>query len=333
MSDQPAVIMVAQAAYHLEELLPLAAALERHGEPSIIVAPVPTSRVLSRWRPANKRHQELLAVSPNPSGPVLSQQQLARARALVVLNDWGTTASLVKKMKTQSVPTFAWVEGVQDFADLDTGKQRKAYRSVDHVFCLGQYDYQALAGTSRTVVGSERLRALWFENPTSVQSDRLLVNLNFTYGVGEQHRGPWLKSVQKSMQAADWKYVISQHVADKSLVAPWRKSSDSSSVLLAGTPLFVTRFSTLGYEALVRGIPMIYHNPHGEQVPTFADPRGAFAIAESVEELIRALKADLPTRTKVRQQAEEFLNHHLHLVNDGSPAEHVADRICAVLVS
>ena len=123
--------------------------------------------------------------------------------------------------------------GRADFQDVDTGKQRQAYRSVDHVFCLGQYSYDALSGCSRTLTGSERLTKLWYQEPTLPRDKNLLVNLNFTYGVGEQHRRLWLKSVQKASHLAGWRYTISQHVADKGLVAPWHRSQEDVGALLS----------------------------------------------------------------------------------------------------
>jgi hypothetical protein len=330
-SEQPAVILVAQAAYHLEELLPLVNQLHQRGKPCLVVAPIPPRRALQRWRPSVKRHKELLDAAPGPKGQLLTEIQLTQATALVVLNDWGTTASLVDFMKNQQVPTFAWVEGVQDFQDVDTGKQRQAYRSVDHVFCLGQYSYDALSGCSRTLTGSERLTKLWHQKPTLPQDKNLLVNLNFTYGVGEQHRRLWLKSVQKASRLAGWHYTISQHVADKGLVVPWHRSQEDVGTLLSQAPRFVTRFSTLGYEALVRGVAMTYHNPHGEKVPTFANPQGAFSLSSSIDELAKALREPPPSREEVRKQAEEFLHHHLHLERAESPAERAAKQIAAAL--
>jgi hypothetical protein len=117
-NEQPAVILVAQAAYHLEELLPLANQLHQRGKPCLVVAPIPPRRALQRWRPSVKRHKELLDSVPWLEGQLLTETQLTQATALVVLNDWGTTSSLVDFMKCQQVPTFAWVEGVQTFKTL-----------------------------------------------------------------------------------------------------------------------------------------------------------------------------------------------------------------------
>ena len=44
-----------------------------------------------------------------------------RAAGLVVLNDWGYARPLVEACNDAGVPTFAKVEGVQDFDDIDTG--------------------------------------------------------------------------------------------------------------------------------------------------------------------------------------------------------------------
>jgi len=333
ISDQPSVILVAQATYHLDELLPLSAALKKKGLQCLLVTPIPASKTFYRWRPAAKRYEEILIRTGVQDEFVLSEKQQKNAAALVVLNDWGTPAAFVRKMKEQGTPTFGWVEGVQDFADIDTGQQRNPYQNVDHVFCLGHYDFDFLKDVKRTLIGSERLRKIWSEDLISPQSSQVLVNLNFTYGVGSQHRRTWLKSVRKACQETEQNYIISQHAADKGVVAPWRRSTDSVSDVLKSAPYFVTRFSTLGYEALLRGVPMAYHNPHGERVTTFAEAKGAFDVTDSTAALISALKSPPLGREEVRKRAEDFLHHHLRLDGEDDPSEIAADCICSAVRS
>jgi len=328
---EPAILLVAQAAYHLEELIPLFLSLQERGKQVLLTTPVPTKKVLQRWRATNLRHEELLKFFGSSQKSIVTEKQLSGATALVVLNDWGTTAPLVRMKKNQGRPTFAWVEGVQDFDDVDTGRKRYPYQSVDHVFCLGKFDFESIKGPHRVVVGSERLFRLWRQEPSPVQGDRLLINLNFTYGVGTSSRYEWLQSVQRAATESGWKFEISQHVADRSFVVPWLRSSRTSSEALNTAPLFITRFSTLGYEALVRGVPMIYHNPHGERVFTFTDPDGAFRKTTSTEALIEVLKEPLASRVAVRANAKSFLSKHIQIEGSASPADLASDYLCSVL--
>ena len=58
--DCPYVLLVAQAAYHLGELLPLQKELKLRGIGSYIVAPTLPKKYLNRFRPSFARRKELL---------------------------------------------------------------------------------------------------------------------------------------------------------------------------------------------------------------------------------------------------------------------------------
>ncbi len=140
-SDQGAVMLVLQAAYHLAEFLPLREELQQRGIAAEVIAPVPPRKPLNRLRPGVWRHVELLAASDAAaSDPQPVESIVERANGLVVMNDWGVTRPLAEEMKHLSRPTLAWVEGVQDSHDVDTGRSRLPYSTVDHVFCLGRHD-------------------------------------------------------------------------------------------------------------------------------------------------------------------------------------------------
>lgn len=315
--DRP-VLLVAQAGHHVAELGPLADELAARNVPSVLAVPEPPRRPLARFRPAVRRHRLLLdalalTTPPTPAGPIVE-----RIGALVVMNDWGvSTRSLVDLAGQRATPTYGWVEGVQDFADADVPHRRAPYRQVDHVLCLGSYDHGQLDGTVRTIVGSTRLRELW-DRPPTVAADRTVVaNCNFTYRVLEEHRRAWLRSVRRAVRAGGRPLTVSQHPADRAVLRPWERSRSAVDVLLGRSSRLVTRFSTLGYEALVRGVPVAYHNPHGERVPTFARPAGAFDVTTSTDQLAEVLQGPEPSGEEIRRRAGEFLGHHLRL--DGPP--------------
>ncbi|MEM9035828.1 MAG: hypothetical protein AAGD18_14630 [Actinomycetota bacterium] len=325
-------MLVAQAAYHLDELLPLRDELGRRGIPATVAIPEPPRRPLHRLRPAVRRHRQLLRAIEGraPVGaPTAASGLLAGAGAFVVMNDWGAaTSSLVSAARAGGIPTIGWVEGVQDFADIDTGRSRRAYRTVDHVMTLGSYDAGQLAGVPTTVVGSGRLRRLWDAEPAA-GDDVVAVNCNFTYRVLEEHRRAWLRSVRSAGADAGVALQVSQHAADRALLDPRTRTSEPVGALLQRASVFVSRFSTVCYEALVRGVPLAYHNPHGEQVPTFRDPQGAFDLTAGVADLGEVLRRERPDGRAVRAAAGAFLEHHLRL--DGPPPELVAGDVVADL--
>ena len=122
------VMLVAQAGYHLPELDRLRVALAARGIAAGIVVPVVPWKPLHRFRPTVRRLADTVAQSSRvPTEPVSIDELLHRTVAVVVMNDWGVPRTLVERARAASVPTFAWVEGVQDYDDVDTGLERRAY--------------------------------------------------------------------------------------------------------------------------------------------------------------------------------------------------------------
>lgn len=323
------VVLVAQAAYHLDDLLPLRQALMRRGIDVTIVCPRPRPSILHHWRSSWWRHHELAAASAlagldgTSTAPV--SELLGEATAVVVRNDWGVTGDLVARAAEMGVPTIGWVEGVQDFADADTGRDRRAYRAVDHVLCLGQYDRDQLVGTDATIVGSERIWRAW-QGPVTTAVGPIVANVNFAYGVLESARTRWVNDVLAVARSSGHPVVLSRHPADRGRRGRLAEDQAPVEQLLAHAPRLISRFSTLCYDALGRGVELTYHNPHGERVATFAEPGGAFRVTRSRAELLDTMSVRPSPPAEVRDRAESFLRRHLVL--DGpAPSERAAARI------
>jgi hypothetical protein len=62
---------------------------------------------------------------------------------------------------------------------------------------------------------------------------------------------------------------------------------------------------------MARGVPFIYHNPHGELVKTFSDPMGSFNVTTSAEQLAQALIALKEGPVDHRLRAQPFFAHHV----------------------
>jgi len=277
------VLLFPQADYHLEEAVPLAGALRVRGLESVFL-------VDTRYWPAVRRRLEPLGFPIyRPPAP---GTWLAGAAALVVFNDWGpATRPFVDAANDLEVPTFAKVEGAQDFGDRDVPRTRRPYRTARYVLCQGQNDVTALAGTDCCVVGSSRLERIHLGPvSTAPPEPTAVVNVNFTYGVLEDARRPWVGSVLDACATADYRPLVSLHPAERQRRqyarfvsrVPMRRLLESATVL-------ISRFSTVPFEAMARGVPFIYHNPHGEGVPTFRDPDGAFPVTETGLQLTEAL--------------------------------------------
>jgi hypothetical protein len=307
------VILVPGAGYHVLEAGPLAEQLARRGMSSAFVVP-------KKWWPSvavEARRFDLPVF-----GPQKPQSWLRGAAALVTLNDWAQAfRNLVQIAQELGVPTFAKVEGAQDFMDVDTGRQRSPYRLSDHILCQGQNDLDALPEKVTHVVGSTRLERIWLDAPRDKPADPLVViNLNFTYGVLEEIRELWLASTVAGCRRAGIPFVVSTHPAER--------SSLPEGLPVAGVPIrhlltrataLISRFSTVPFEAMARGVPFVYFNPHEEEVPTFRHANGAFWTASSESELTRALR-EAATVVDYRVQCRSFFLRQVD-VDPSRPSE------------
>ena len=264
------MLLVPSSRYHVDDLGPLAEQLAERGVTTCFMvpprAPETVLTELAKYTDVVLAWEPTLPDRSPPAG-------------VVVLNDWGPTRDLLDCADRHGAVTFAKVEGVQDFADADTGQQRMAYRWARHVLAQGPNDVKALPGRDVHVVGSTRLERIWHgpaSNPGPL--DPVLVNFNFTYNVLTEQADAWILSTQGGIADADRDFVVSMHPAQKARYAASARNVTDQPIRheLTRSAALVSRFSTVIYESMARGVPVIYHNPHGELVPDFQDPRDSF---------------------------------------------------------
>ena len=310
-----AVVLVPEARYHVDELGPIADELRVRGIPvQFMVSPKTVPAALDEL---GRYADHALAYAPD---------EIAHARALVTLNDWGPLKQLVEIANDAGVATFGKVEGVQDFDDIESTWERNPYRTVSYVLAQGANDVAALPEKDTYVVGSSRLERLWAAEPT-IPGEHALVNLNFTFQVLTGHRDSWLTSVRDALGLAGVPMLVSTHPAERREVlgAPIATKPFRFEVTKAG--IVVSRFSTVPFEAMARGVPFVYHNPHGERFPTFLDPGGAFLVCSSADELVDAAREALSWRGDYRHRCAEFFARQISIDPDRTSAARAADVI------
>lgn len=309
------ILMIAEALYHVDELGPLADELRARGKTvEFMLAP----KSVESARFALEAYADRL-VEFDPSVG-------ARAAAVVVLNDWGDGRALVQVANEHDVPTFAKVEGVQDFDDVDTGRVRSPYRTASYVLAQGANDVSALPEKHTIVVGSSRLERLRPADAAS-GSQTVLINLNFTFGVLTDERDQWVDSVIEALTLCGASALVSAHPSERSRPAGLIVSSKPFRHDIRRAGVLVTRFSTVPFEALAYGVPFVYHNPHDEQVPTFTQPDGAFRITRSGPELADAIQEALTGRTGLTDAERRFLAAQVDVDPVRSSEQRTADAI------
>jgi len=311
------VLLLPGAAYHLAEIIPLAAELEKRGIPArIAVGEAHWSRV-----------RQGLVGYPGPVYALPSPETMVSGiSGLLTMKDWAGYRPYVEAARDRNIPTFAKVEGAQDFDEVDTNNSFRPYRTADHIFCQGANDFDALQG-DRHIVGStrlERLRMAPFQPPGRKLA---IINLNFTYGVLTGDRDEFLETAIEGCAAAGMPYVVAVHPAATTPRTNPPFTTIPIARLLENASLLISRFSTVPFEAMARGVPFVYHNPHGEQVPTFEHPDGAFRITTSVDDLAVAIEEALSWTGDYRERSEAFFSAEIDIDYERRSEQRTADVI------
>jgi hypothetical protein len=315
------VLLLPSASYHLAEIMPLAAALNRRGyETRVAIGETHWARIATG-----------LAWYDTPAFALPeANEAVAGLKAVITMKDWAGYGEVVAAAKEAGVPTFAKVEGAQDFNDADTPYARDVYRSADHIFCQGQNDFDALDG-SRYIVGSSRLERLFQAPLMPITDDHVVINLNFTYGVLEEERAHWIESAVAACELVRLPYSVALHPAERrSRRVPHATTIPISRLLLRATTL-VSRFSTVPFEAMARGVPFVYHNPHGETVSTFAHGGDAFRKTTTTNELAAALDEARAWRGDYRDRSGVFFSRQVDINPDVPAEERAADMFLGLL--
>lgn len=320
------IVLMPSAAYHVKELGPLGEELRNRGHRVAIMV---NDRRWPWTEPGLRGWDFPIYAFPAETGWTRS------VAGIVALNDWGEDPhDVIVAANEHGVPTFAKVEGVQDFDDVDVHWTRNAYRTAAHILCQGTNDREALPRPVLThIVGSSRLERIWAAPPRRLIDELAVVNLNFTYGVLEEARDMWVDTVIEAGRTAGIPLVFSLHPAEKTRPAGAEISIQPISHLLTKASVLISRFSTVPFEAMARGVPFVYHNPHDEKVPTFLTPDDAFEVSHSAEELAEALVATREYASNYRPKCERFFRNQIDIDPDRDSAIRAADVIAGVLSS
>lgn len=294
-----------------------------------------------------KRGRNVLLISPLPNYadegvetyfqsqnlPFLRAEEFSqlgeKAPVLMVFNDWDQRVSrpLVEHVNAIGGATIGLIEGINDYNDVDTGRVRNAYRTVQYVLAPGRFEIERYFHdrTDKSyIVGIPRLNDLERRPLKRSNTKVALVNANFTYGVLEEHRDEWVSSVVSACVSAGYKPVLTVHRADSGDYSAYEVTTKTFYDALADADIFVSRFSSCIIESIVLGVKSIYYNYGFERVDKFLDSMGAYYTPSNFEELVDALVASKRESFPLKG-AEEFLR--LHANYPGSEVDDVADAV------
>lgn len=323
LPEEGSVWLVPSARYHVLELGPLSESLSRAGAKWAFVCQgdpgAGLATEIGRW---SREYFVIDGADAVRDG---------EPRALVLMNDWGAYAGLVAAAKAHSVPTFAKVEGAQDFDNRDTLRRTLPYRTADYVMCQGAYDKRHV-GDRGVVVGSCRLEGLLALADAGLKETpirgRTVANFNFSYGTREYAAGRWLNRVDQACRGAGMSLAVSVHPAVQT-PAGFDRCLFPLAFELERADFFVTRSSTALFDAVALGTNVAYFNPHREKCwidLAFADVVPRIARTRDLSVWLRQDGAELAAAQAPRRRAwlaETFLSI------DSTPSE---DRMAALVL-
>jgi len=163
------------------------------------------------------------------------------------------------------------------------------------------------------------------------QEEHVVINLNFTYGVLEEERAGWIDSAVAACERLGLPYTVAHHPAERRARSVPRGSSIPISRLLLRATTLISRFSTVPFEAMARGVPFVYHNPHGEKVSTFGHGGDAFRRTTTIDELETALDEARGWRGDYRERSAAFFSRQIDVNPEVSSEDRAADVIYGLL--
>jgi hypothetical protein len=125
----------------------------------------------------------------------------------------------------------------------------------------------------------------------------------------------WSASVMRACEKAGLPFVFSAHPLNRAAAPVPIESIDS---LLDRASVLVTRPSTVAYEAMARGIPVVLFPMRGELLAEFEQPMGAFEVTYDVDALPELISSALRTRDGYKSRCRKFLEYHVELGTQGT---------------
>ncbi len=247
--------------------------------------------------------------------PPYERDWLATASLVMTFNDWSPyIRDALEYRALLNLPSVACVEGISDFLRVDLEAYRLLpYRRSDHLILAGKHDEQFFQDRDASVGGLPNVHALTAKTAIFPKNPLAVINVNFTYGQMEWARDSFVAEAVAACAAVPIDYQITRHPSDTAPLGRVNISEQNQYEQIDACSVLISRFATGIIEALASGKPVVYFNPHNEQVTKFQNPLGAFRIARSSAELTKAIGAtlkDIEAGVDFRDQARRFLDLH-----------------------
>ena len=260
--------------------------------------------------------RELASEGLSSVGIDVLRAQITRRDVLVVANDWypNVVVETMQLCGQRGTLRIGVVEGGR-FAHPDR------YRRVDLVLGWGASSRDAFEVPVH-VVGSPIIEAAWRRPASVATADFAVISFKFPGPVGQE----WLEQATGACRAVGLPFQLSCHPSHR-LPAPFVPSPREFRDLIPEAAVLISQPSTVVYEAMAAGKPIVLFPVAGEPLIEYADPKGAFEIARDPADLPALLRAALAGKDSCRERCRPFLDFHVSIDPNVTAVERVAQAL------
>jgi hypothetical protein len=224
-----------------------------------------------------------------PYVPYAPGGALPTADAALLASDWSVQRrEFIRRCRRAGVPTLS----LQEAVNVDFDGPLRRMRWADAVCISGPQTLRYLARDVSFITGNPRFDG---HTPTLLPAKPMvLINCNFILGLGGERGPAWMKQVLDVVQGLGVEFRVTKHPRDDTDLAnvPNVIPSGAYSVRdqLAACSVLISRDSSLPYEALLSGRPVIYFDPFQEPERTLReDDTGLIRKCDTADGLRNAL--------------------------------------------
>jgi hypothetical protein len=245
------------------------------------------------------------------------QDRIGFYDVLVVANDFHpdvvvSTMELCRQRKTLRVGV---IEG-SNFSDPDR------YRRVDHVLGWGLSCREAVDAPVH-IVGSPIIEAAW-RRPSAFALPPFVL-INFKHDGEADERRAWIEQAIAACKTVGIPFRISSH--PRTPVPPGFPIAQDLNGLMPGASAVLSPPSTVVFEAMAAGKPVVLFPPANGSLQEFADTKGAFEIARDPAELPAMLRSALEGKDSYRDRCRAFFDFHVSIDPEVSASERMVQAL------
>ena len=233
------------------------------------------------------------------------KDEIGRSDILVVANDFYPDAVIatMELAGRRGTLRIGVVEGCR-FVREDR------YHNVDHLLawsaaCRDAFEIPVHA------VGSPIIEEAWHSPASFATPEYAVINYKIP-GHTPEDRQAWIEQATAACRSLGLPFQISRHPS----VAPPAGHTLASAEfreLMPKASVLISQPSTVVFEAMAAGKPVVLFPAGDEGLVEFAEPMGAYDIARGPDDLVAMLRTALAGKERARERCRAFFEHHVDI--------------------